>query len=112
MEQVAKDKKYLHDGVPVIFFDADSQSWAPVDEGDKQSVVAAKYKNQLDEHERRKLNSPNAADGEDDLMAARRRRLLAEAEAEKKQRGRLPKGLSFFLLIAAVFYALWLFLQR
>ncbi|MCL1808860.1 MAG: hypothetical protein FWG42_03715 [Clostridiales bacterium] len=111
MEQIAQNKKHLHDSVPVIFFNSDSQEWEPVNREDRQSVAAAKHKNQLDEHERLKLYGSNASE-EGDLMAARRRRLLAEAEAERKKKSGLPKGLSFFLLIAAVLYALWLFLQR
>jgi len=96
--------------IPVIYYNEQIGEWDASDKDSRASVIAAIYKNQMTEDERQGLLE---TDGSGELHAYRsERRRAAMAEMEKKEKKKMPKGLPFFLLVAAVFYFLWMYVQR
>ena len=96
--------------IPVIFYSSQAAEWEAVDKDSELSRAAAIYKNQLEQNERQSLY---VTDDTGDLHAFRsERRRAAMVETSKKKKGGLPKGFMFYMLIAAAFFLLWMFVQQ
>jgi len=96
--------------IPVIYYNDEIGAWDAVDENSKSSAVAATYKNEMTEAERQVLLD---GDGSGELHAYRsERRRAAFTDMNKKEKKRMPRGLPFFLMLGALFYFLWLYVQN
>jgi len=96
--------------IPVIFYNDNIPAWDAVDKNSEPARIAAIYKNQLDDAERARLRESGSS-GERYALRSERRRMAEAAETKKKKRRGLS-GPAFFLLIAAIFYFLWMFVQN
>jgi len=92
--------------IPVIYYNEQIGAWDPFDRDCKASKVAAAFKNETTEEERRKLLAPGR-DGELHALRNERRR-AAMPDMESKKKSRILSVLPFFLLIGVVVYILWL----
>jgi len=96
--------------IPVILYRERTAAWDAFDPNSNASVIAAMYKNQLADIERKMLHE---TDGTGEIHALRnelRRAKMAEQSPRKKRA--MPSGLAFAVLVAAVFYCLWLYMQN
>ena len=91
-------KKYKCDDIPVIFYNFASEAWEPVNAEMEQACYAARYKNQLDEIERRKAANSSA------LYQSR---TVKSEKVDKKSKSVLNKGFIRFIVLAAAFFAIW-----
>jgi len=89
----------------------DTVQWEATDSENKQSVVAAVYRNQADEAERKSLYETDST-GELHALRNERRRAAMEDDEDTKKRSKMPRNFMFYVLLAAFFYVLWLFMQR
>jgi hypothetical protein len=106
MEQKTNKEKHGYEAIPVIFFSSENERWEPVDDKSEQSRIAAMYKNQLDAIERAKAANSSG------LFESRAMRNSRSETAGKKKESRMPRGMSFYVMLAVALLAIWLFLQR
>ena len=110
MEQEINKKAPSNFIIPVISFNDDSRSWEPVGSNDEYSRAAAMYKNQLDETERIKasiVNRPYEPQWEENEW-----RTPASVRRHKPKTVKPPRWFTYFVLLGAAFYLLWLLAQR
>jgi len=96
--------------IPIILFNMETVQWEPYDTGHELSVILSIYRNQIDETERRSLFETDAT-GELHAFRNERRR-AAMAEKDKKKKSGIRPEMLFCMLMAAVFYVLWLYFSR
>ena len=109
MEKREKNNDFLYNSIPVISYSEDSKSWEPVGSDSVYSRAAAKYKNQLDEIERLKASMVNRS--YEPQWEENEWRGPSSARRHNQKKARLPRWFSYFFLIAAAFYLLWLLAQ-
>jgi len=99
--------------IPVIFFCQESGKWEPSDEKNRFSRLASTYKNQVEAAERQSLLDAAASGELYALRNERRRAALAERAIEnKKKKKRTSRDFMVFMMIAAVFLVLLMYMQR
>jgi len=97
-----KKRKYKCDDIPVVFFNFETEKWEAVNPEVESANIIALYKNQTD-----LATSRQAATS---LYASRATRMERPQGSKSARRNSLVKGLTFVVL-AIVFYTLWLWFR-
>jgi len=109
MEKNSTKNAFSEHRIPVISYNDDARAWTPALTADEYSRAVAQYKNQLDEIERIKasiINRSYEPQWEENAWRA-----SASESRHNPKKSRLPRWFTYFFLIAAAFYLLWLYAQ-